>query len=247
MACDETEVQVLKENGRKADTKSWMIVRSTPFGQKKIVLFDYSQSRAHDTMLALMADYKGYLQTDALNVYDKISKADGVIPLGCNMHARRRFESAAVDGAPAGKSLGAEGVKFYNDLYEIEAEVREKPPDERRKLRDEQARPIFEKMKAWAEGHQPRLPIKSKIGGAIRYFLNEYESLISYLKDGRLEMDNGFTERAIRKFAIGRNNWIFSDTVAGAKASALLYSLVITAKVNDVNPYAALAQIVSDS
>ena len=221
-----------------------MIVCSTPFGSKKVVLFDYSESRAQDIMTTLMADYKGYLQTDALSVYDKILNSEGVTALGCNMHARRRFESAAVDGAAAGKSLGAQGVQFYKDLYNIEEEVREKPPDERQRLRNERALPIFEKMKEWAQTHQKKLPIKSKIGDAIRYFLNQYERLIAYLKDGRLEMDNGFTERAIRKFAIGRNNWLFSDTVDGAKASAILYSLVVTAKVNGGNPHAALEKII---
>jgi transposase len=244
VACDETKVQVLKEKGRTAESKSWMIVRSTPFGPKKVVLFDYSESRAQDVMMTLMTDYKGYLQTDALNVYDKISNTKGVIGLGCNMHARRRFESAAVDGAAAGKSLGAQGVKFYKDLYDIEEEVREKPPDERRLIRNERALPIFEKMKVWAENQLSKLPIKSKIGSAIRYFLNEYDRLTAYLKDGRLEMDNGFTERAIRKFAIGRNNWLFADTVNGAKASAILYSLVVTAKVNGVNPHAALEKLI---
>jgi transposase len=234
----------LKEKGRTAESKSWMIVRSTPFGPKKVVLFDYSESRAQDVMMTLMTDYKGYLQTDALNVYDKISNTKGVIGLGCNMHARRRFESAAVDGAAAGKSLGAQGVKFYKDLYDIEEEVREKPPDERRLIRNERALPIFEKMKVWAENQLSKLPIKSKIGSAIRYFLNEYDRLTAYLKDGRLEMDNGFTERAIRKFAIGRNNWLFADTVNGAKASAILYSLVVTAKVNGVNPHAALEKLI---
>jgi hypothetical protein len=82
-----------------------------------------------------------------------------------------------------------------------------------------------------------------KIGNAFSYFLNEYEYLIGYLKDGRLEMDNGFNERAIRKFAIGRNNWLFSDTEEGAEASAILYSLVVTAKVNGVNPYTALVKL----
>lgn len=95
-------------------------------------------------------------------------------------------------------------------------------------------------------GYKAKVPIKSKIGEAFNYFLNGYEYLTGYLKGGRLEMDNGFTERAIRKFAIGRNNWLFSDTVEGAKASALLYSLVVTAKVNGVNPYAALVKIFTD-
>lgn len=246
VACDETALQVLKESGRKAESKSWMIVRSTPFGSKKIILFDYSTSRSSKAITDLLEGFKGFLQSDGLSSYDEIASHDGVIRLGCNMHGRRRFESAAVNGAKTGKSLGGEGLKFYKVLYEIEDEIRDKAPDERFRLRNERARPIWDKMLEWAERNKPKVPVKSKIGNAFSYFLNEYEYLIGYLKDGRLEMDNGFTERAIRKFAIGRNNWLFSDTEDGAEASAILYSLVVTAKVNGVNPYAALVKLFAE-
>ena len=99
--------------------------------------------------------------------------------------------------------------------------------------------PIWEKFKAWADRNQSKVPPKSKIGKAFAYFKSEYKYLLGYLQDGRLEMDNGFAERAIRKFAIGRNNWMFADTEAGANASAMFYSLLVTAKINNVNIYAA--------
>ena len=245
-ACDETRVQVLKENGRKAESKSWMLVRSTPFGPKKIILFDYNPSRGSDAITELISGFKGYLQCDGLSSYDRIAKQDDIDRLGCNMHSRRRFEAAEVNGAKGGQSLGGEGLKFYKMLYELEDEIREKTPDERFRIRNERSRPVLEKMREWAERNKPKVPIKSKIGGAFSYFLNEYEYLIGYLKDGRLEMDNGFTERAIRKFAIGRNNWLFSDSEDGADASALLYSFVVTAKVNDVNPYTALVKLFTE-
>lgn len=243
VACDETALQVLKENGRKAESKSWMIVRSTPFGLKKIILFDYSTSRSTKAITDLFDGFKGFLQSDGLSSYDEIASHDGVFRLGCNMHGRRRFESAEVNGAKNGQSLGAEGLQFYKELYDIEDEIRDKTPEERFRIRNERSRPVWDKMLEWAERNKPKVPIKSKIGNAFSYFLNEYEYLIGYLKDGRLEMDNGFTERAIRKFAIGRNNWLFSDTEDGAEASAILYSLVVTAKVNYVNPYAALVKL----
>jgi len=246
VACDETHVQVLKESGRKAESKSWMIVRSTPYGPKKIVLFDYNPSRGSDVMTDLMTGFKGYLQCDGLNSYDQISKEEGIDRLGCNMHSRRRFEKAKTNGAKTGQSLGEEGLKFYKELYDLEEEIRGKTPEERFKARNERAKPIFDKMHEWATKMKGKVPIKSKIGDAFSYFLNEYEYLTGYLKDGRLEMDNGFTERAIRKFAIGRNNWMFSDTVEGANASALLYSLVVTAKVNGVNPYTALVKLFTE-
>lgn len=242
VACDETHTQVLKESGRKAEDKSWMWVRSTPFGEKKIVLFDYSPARSGQVAKDLFPDYQGILQCDGLNVYDPLEKP-GITRIGCGMHARRRFEQAAVDGAKAGQSLGEKGVKFFKRLYDLEEEIKDKPPDDRYRIRQEQAVPIWHEMKAWSDQKKSKVPKKSKIGQAFIYFDGEYEYLMGYLKDGRLNIDNGFTERAIRKFAIGRNNWMFSDTVAGAEASSLLYSLVVTAKVNGVNPYRALVKI----
>jgi transposase len=243
VALDETKVQVLKESGRKAETDSWMIVRSTPFGERKIVLFDYRVSRGTDTINKLLNGFQGFMQADGLSSYDNAEKDENVTRLGCAMHARRRFESAFVNGVKSGKSLGEVGVKYFKALYDIEDEVREVSPDERHRIRLEKAKPIWEEMQAWAAKKKLKVPKLSKIGGAFKYLLNEYEFLTNYLLDGRLEIDNGFTERAIRKFAIGRNNWLFSDQEAGAHASALLYSLVVTAKVNGVNPYRALVQL----
>ncbi len=162
------------------------------------------------------------------------------------MHARRRFEKAKVTGAKTGQSLGEQGLIFYKRIYDLEKNIKTKSPEEKYSLRNELARPIFEAMKVWAEEHHKKVPKTSKIGEAFTYFLNEYEYLTGYLKDGRLEPDNGFTERMIRKFAIGRNNWMFSDTALGAEASAILYSLVITAKVNGVNPYRALVKLFTE-
>lgn len=245
VGCDETAVQVLKENGRKAETKSWMIVRSTPVAAKKIILFDYSVSRSAATMKDFFADYEGVLQTDGLNSYDDL-ESEKVKCIGCNMHGRRRFEAAAKDGAKSGKSLAVTGLNFYQKIYDLEEEIRDKTPEEKKKARDEIARPLFTETKAWAELNLKKVPDKSKIGEAFRYFINQNEKLMGYLSRGDLNPDNGFTERAIRKFAIGRNNWMFSDTAAGADASALLYSLAVTAKANGVNIYRALTKILTD-
>jgi transposase len=217
VACDETSVQVLKEDGRRAEQKSWMLVRSTPGEDKKIILFDYSVTRTSEAMQELFAGYKGILQTDGLSSYMCL-ESDSVFHIGCNMHARRRFEQAAKDGAETGKSFGSVGMNFYKKIYDLEKELKDKTSVEKESRRNEVARPL----------------------------LSEYEYLTGYLSYGKLESDNGFTERAIRKFAIGRNNWMFADTPGGAEASALLYSLVVTAKVNGVNIYHALAKILTD-
>ena len=136
--------------------------------------------------------------------------------------------------------------KFYKRLYDHEEEIRALPPDERYIKRQEVQVPIWAEFKSWADTNQSKVPPKSKIGEAFHYFQSEYQYLTGYLKDGRLEMDNGFAERAIRKFAIGRNNWMFADTEAGAHASAMFYSLLCTAKVNDVNIYEAMKYLFNE-
>lgn len=125
VVCDETRVQVLKENGRTAESQSWMWVRSTPFGLSKIVLFDYSTSRSGDAAKVLLAEFEGYLQCDGLNSYNAL-ESDVVVRIGCNMHARRRFEHAAVNGAKDGRSLGEMGLTFYKQIYDLETEIKEK-------------------------------------------------------------------------------------------------------------------------
>jgi transposase len=243
VSCDETRTQVLKEKGRKAESKSWMWVRSTPFGPHKIVLFDYSPSRAGDVAVEILDGFKGYLQVDGYAGYNKVSGQEGVERIGCAMHARRYFEKAFTVGANAGKTLAETGLKYFKDLFDLEEELKEKPPDERYRQRLERAQPIWEAFKAWVDNTRAKVPPTSKTGKAFAYFTSEYDYLTGYLKDGRLEMDSGFVERCIRKFAIGRNNWLFSDTEDGAHASAQLYSFVVTAKVNGVNPYRALKYI----
>ena len=246
VSCDETRTQVLKEKGRMAESQSWMWVRSTPYGDNKIVLFDYSPSRSGDVALSILEDFKGYLQVDGYGGYNKLSKLEGVIRIGCNMHGRRYFEKAYKVGAKTGKTLAEVALGYYKQLFRIEEDLRKKPPDERYKIRLEKAKPIWDAFKKWVDENQAKVPAKSKIGSAFTYFNSEYEHLIGYLKDGRLEIDSGFVERCIRKFAIGRNNWMFSDTEAGAEASAVLYSLLVTAKVNGVNPYRALKYILEE-
>lgn len=137
-------------------------------------------------------------------------------------------------------------LRFYKSLYDHEEEIRALPPDERYKLRQEIQVPIWNEFKSWSEDNHSKVPPKSKIGEAFKYFHSEYAYLTGYLQDGRLEMDNGFAERAIRTFAIGRNNWMFADSEAGAHASAMFYSLLCTAKINNVNIYEAIKHLFNE-
>ena len=153
------------------------------------------------------------------------------------MHGRRYFEQAKVDGAKSGRTLAEVGLKFYQKIYELDEVSKKLDLDEKQKHRLETHKPIWDEFKTWSDGLINRIPPNSKLGKALKYFTNQYEYLIGYLKDPRLEIDNGFVERVIRKFATGRNNWMFSDTEAGADASAMFYSLLCTANVNGVKPY----------
>ena len=208
VSCDETHTQVLKESGRAAESKSWMWVRCVPTGKNKIVLFDYDPHRSAEVAKKLLSEFKGYLQVDGFASYNILEKDIELLRIGCNMHGRRYFEKALNVGAKPGQTLAEAGMKFYKQLYDHEEEIRSLLPDDRHRLRQEIQVPIWEEFKAWVDSNHSKVPPKSKIGEAFKYFLSEYEYLTGYLKDGRLEMDNGFAERAIRKFAIGRNNWM---------------------------------------
>ena len=243
ISCDETHTQVLKEDGKKAESKSYMWVRSTPYAKNKIILFDYDPSRSSDAAKKILSEYAGYVQVDGYAGYNFLEQQSGVTRLGCNMHGRRYFEKANTAGAKSGKTLAEVGLKYYQKLYELDDESKKLSLDEKQKYRLEKQKPIWDEFKSWADDSVKKVPPKSKIGVALNYFIKEYEYLIGYLKDPRLEMDNGFVERAIRKFAIGRNNWMFSDTEAGANASSMFYSVLCTGNINGVKPFNLLKHL----
>jgi transposase len=242
VACDETPTQVLKERGRVAESKSWMWVLTTPSDERKIVLFDYDPSRSGEVAKRLLGDYKGTLQCDGYGAYNQLETQEELVRIGCNMHGRRKFFDAA-KGSKEGQTLAEAGLKFYQRLYAVETKAKGLSWEARHALRQKESVPIWDEFKAWVDKHEKKVPPKSKIGQAFHYFLGEYEYLRGYLADGRLEMDNGFAERAIKYFAIGRKNWLFADSEAGANASALFYSFVVTAKLNGLDPYEILKQV----
>lgn len=141
--------------------------------------------------------------------------------------------------------LAADALAMFKFLYDKEESYKERnlTPEKRKYWRDQEMAPSLEAIKTWSEGNLLKVPKSSPIGVALKYYLDEYEKLTGFLQEGRYEMDNGWLERVIRKFAIGRNNWLFCDTVNGAHASSLLYSLAITAKLNRQDPFQSLTKI----
>ena len=178
-----------------------------------------------------------------LNGYEKINDKD-VLKLGCMMHSRRRFNDAYIIGKKK-PGLASEALAMLKWLYDKEESYKnqELTPESRKIIRDKEIAPSMLAIKQWCELWLLRVPKSSPIGNAFNYFIEQYAELSAFLKDGRYEIDNGWIERTIRKFGIGRNNWLFCDTVEGAHASGMLYGLAITAKLNRRNPFTAMSEV----
>lgn len=241
MAIDATHVQVLKEKGRAAKDKSFMWARGS--SELGIVLYDYDPSGGGRVAKKLVEDYRGALQADAHRGYRALDP-NQILRLGCMMHSRRRFHAAFLQAKKA-PGLASEALTLFKWIYDKEADYKARglTPPERKEIRDREIGPSLQATKEWCEVKLPTVPKSSPIGNALNYFITEYPELTAFLNDGRYEIDNGWLERTIRKFAIGRNNWLFCDTVEGAHASGMLYSLAITAKLNGKNPFEALTEI----
>jgi transposase len=235
---DETRVQVLKEDGKLAESQSYMWVRSRNGpGVKPVTIFEYDPTRGKGAAKRLFEGYEGYLQVDGYAGYDEICSRKGITRLGCFAHCRRKFFEAA-KASRKGLGLANEAIEQIRKLYEIEEAVKDKKPDERHKMRIEKSKPILDEFRKWLDEHCGKTPPQSQLGMALSYAHNEWPYLIRYIDDGRLSIDNNFVENAIRPFAVGRKNWLFSDSVAGARASAAIYSVMISAKQNGHNEYA---------
>lgn len=234
---DETRVQVLGESNRNNTTNSFMWCYRGGKAEQPSIVFEYQETRAGYHAKGFFEGFKGYLQSDAYSGYHWVINDKGIISLGCMAHARRPFAELSKLSKKAG--LATEGIKFIGKLYAIEKVAREQKlsASQRYELRNQHSKAILDAFKEWLEHHQTKVPVQHKIGKAIQYCLRHWTELTAYLKDGRLEIDNNQIENVIRPFALGRKNWIFNGSPAGAKASAILYSLIETCKANDIEPY----------
>jgi len=237
LAADETTTQVLKEPGRKATTKSFMWLYRTVGKEKPVILFDYQKTRGKEHPKNFLGDFKGYLQCDGYQSYHCLSK--DIIIVGCFAHSRRRFEGAWKMIPEKGRedSQAHVGLQYCNTLFSIERQIKDLSLDEIQKARQERSKPILEEFHAWLEKTKPLVPEKSKIGDAISYTLNQWKYLVNYLLDPGLNISNNETEGKIRAYVIPRKNFLFHDTMKGASSSATVFSLVETAKANNLNPY----------
>jgi transposase len=239
---DETPVQVLNEEGRKNTTESYMWVYSTGKHCKHpIRIFEYQPGRSGKYPQKFLKGFKGYLHTDAYAGYQKV---EGITRCLCWAHVRRKLVDALPKDIHSPEAtLASEGVRFCNELFEIERTLEECSREERQAQRLKQEQPVLEAFWAWAEHNRSRVLPKSKLGEALNYALNHKQELMNYLKDGSCSISNNLAENSIRPFTLGRKNWLFSGSPKGATASAAVYSIIETAKANGLSPYKYLCFI----
>lgn len=235
---DATPVQVLHEEGRAAKTKSYeWLYRTTGCAEHQIVIYKYTQTKGRENPALFLETFKGYLHCDGDDSYRKL---DGVIPVGCWAHARRKFLDV-IKGMPkdedAEGTYADRGATCINYLFHLEGMYEGLTPEERYVKRLLFSKPIADNFFLWAKALQGVVTSGFPIGRAMNYALNQQEYLLNVFLDGRLELSNNRAERSIKAFVMGRKNWLFSNTPVGAEASSVIYSIIETAIENGLDPY----------
>ena len=228
---DETTLTVLDNN--KSNNYIWGVFTGK-HSTKNIKLYYYNESREYKTAMEILKNYKGYIQSDGYKAYQNIPNT---INVGCMAHARRKFveiekalKKQSLSGSSASEALG-----YINKLYSIEHKIEGKSIDEIERIRNDEAKPILEEFYEWCldNAYYKSMP-NSSIGKAVQYFINNYEYLKNYLLDGRLSIDNNLAERGMKSFVMGRKNFLFCITEAGANKSCIAYSIVESARANNL-------------
>jgi transposase len=242
---DETTLQVLDEPGKSAQSKSYLWLMAS-FTQQPATVFHYSPSRSQETPNHLLSKTTQAIMVDGYDGYQPACDQYQITRLGCWAHARRKFMDAKKVQSKGKTGKADQAIAYIQKLYRIETKTKDEPPERRYGIRQNEAIPIIADMKKWMDKSLLTVVPSSQLGKALTYLNNQWERLTGYLEDGSYPIDNNAAERGIRPFTIGRKNWMFAKSQAGAQASANLYSLVETAKANDLNPYDYLKYIFAE-
>jgi transposase len=235
---DETTLQVLKEQNRKVTQKSYIWL-GVGMDKYPVVYMKYANSRNRSVPTTLFTGFSGYLQTDGYAGYNQVVRQEGITQLACWAHARRKFADIVKSGVSdeQSKRYANEAIVFIKNLYKIERDIKDDPPDMKYKIRQEKSYPIINTIRDWMD---TRFFIAQQLGGAIAkafvYLNNQFSKLKVYLTDGRLCIDNNGAENHVRPIAIGRKNWLFATSTKGADAIASWYTIIETAKLNCLEP-----------
>jgi transposase len=243
---DDTPVPVLAPGlGKTKLGRLWTYVRddrSAGDQTPPAVWFAYTPDRKGEHPKTHLSSFAGTLQADAYAGFDQLYETGRIQEAACWAHVRRKFYDLHL----AHKSpVAQEALRRIGELYAIEADIRGRQPEERRRVRGERSRPLLESLKQWFEETLVKLSRKSETAQAVRYALGRWEALLRYADDGRLEIDNNAAERALRVVALGRKNYLFAGSDRGGERAAAIYSLVGTAKLNDIDPETYLREVLS--
>ncbi len=221
------------------------LYRTSGEAKHQIVVYDYQPDRKYIHPEKFLKNFKGYLHTDGYEGYHKLP--EDITVVGCLAHLRRKFFDAlkTLPKENRPESLAARGVAYSDRLFHLEKQFVHLTPDNRLKERIRLSRPVFDEFYHWV--YSLTVLPNTLLGKAVHYAKSQQEYLSRYLLDGRLEISNNRAERSIRPFVIGRKNWIFMNTPGGARASAIYYSLVVTAKENGLNPFEYLTWILKNA
>ena len=241
---DETTLQVLKEPGKSAQSKSYMwLYRAGAHTSYPMVLYEYRPDRKAGNAERFLKGFSGWLHADGYPGYHSLPEHIRVV--GCWVHLRRKFDEA-VKSLPQKDQPGSaalQGQAYCSKLFFIEQEMRDLPPKERYEQRLQRSKPVMDALLAWASTN--RAAPKSALGKALYYLEEQWPYLIRALEDGRLELSNNLAERSIKPFVIGRKNFLFANTPRGAQGSAVIFSMIETAKANGLDPYRYLVYILT--
>ena len=237
LQADETPTKVLDSNKKGSCHQGYYWVYHAP--KQNMVIFDYRKGRRKEDVLPMLGDYKGYLQTDGYGAYKQFMNKQEVTHLACWAHARRYFDQALDQD----KIRAEYALTEIQKLYEIERQIKDLPNEKKKETRIKEALPILNNLGVWITKENNLVLPKSAIGKAFIYATNQWDSLLSYLYDGELIIDNNLIENSIRPNALGRKNYLFAGSHEGAKRSAMFYSFMGTCKMNNVEPQQWLAKV----
>ena len=248
---DETPVKISKD-GRIGSNKSYIwVYKTTEYKKEKpIVLYDCSLTRGTKNPLEYLEGFKGTIECDGFSVYETLeNNVEGISVANCWAHARRPFAEIVKSLEASGKTRGTtakKAIELIAKIYKADNELKELSVEERYNHRQTEVKPLVEVYFAWLKEIQYSLPSGSAISKAVQYSLNRETGLKKFLEDGNIPIDNSSSERSIKPVVIGRKNWLMIDTISGAKVSAMIYSLVETAKANGLNTYEYLKHLLTE-
>lgn len=238
---DETPIPVLIKDKPGSTHKGFHWVYYSPL--EKLVCFDYRKGRGRDGPREFLDGFQGVLQSDGYNAYNEFENREGITMLACMAHTRRKFDKSLINDPDRASHM----LSMIQNLYEVERKAREEglTHDQRKELRQEVSVPILGEMETWLKDQLTDVLPKSSIGEAIQYTLKQWKRLVKYTEDGRWEIDNNLVENSIRPVAVGRKNYLFAGSHEGARRAAMIYSFLGTCKINDVEPFSWLKDVLT--